>query len=87
MPDLARPAFARSTVPTAPLFVVIRDYGRLGLESVTDPNTTRASIAHDIATGQIDRVAYVIEVLPLEGTSREITDDIFELVVALKRAA
>lgn len=78
-------AAASKTVPTAPLYIVMRDFGKLGFESVTDPDMTRASIAGDIATGQIDRVAYVIEAFPLEGSSRDITDDIFE--AARKQAA
>jgi hypothetical protein len=64
--------------PDQSFFLVMRDFGKLGFESVTDPNATRESIVRDIASGQIDRVAYVIECNPVEGWSREITSDIKE---------
>lgn len=78
--------FSRSIIPSAPLFIVMRDFGpKLGFESVTDPNATRASIAADIVSGQIDRVAYVIEVDGRDGTSRDITDDVVADCAALAR--
>lgn len=61
-------------------FVVTRDYGKLGLESVTSPDTTRASIVRDIVSGEIDRVASVVEFNPVEGWSKDITDDIRDAV-------
>lgn len=77
--------FSRSILPAAPLFIVMRDFGKLGFESVTSPDATRESIANDIVTGQIDRVAYVIEVDGREGTSRDVTDEIISACVVLAR--
>lgn len=69
-------------------FIVMRDFGKLGFESVSDPDMTRDSIINDIATGQIDRVAYVIECNPVEGWSHDITDGINEAVAErIARAA
>lgn len=76
----------RKSVPTAPLYIVMQDFGKFGLESVTNPDMTRESIILDILGGQFNDILYVIEVLPLEGTSRDITDDITAEVDALKAA-
>jgi hypothetical protein len=64
-------------VPDQSLFIVMRDWGKLGFESVSEPEMTRESIAEDIAKGQIYNVAYVIECNPIEGWSKVITDEIF----------
>ncbi len=69
---LIRPA------PDQSLFIVMRDYGRLGMESVSDPDMTREGIVRDIVSGQIERVVYVIEVNAAEKWSRDITLSIFE---------
>jgi hypothetical protein len=37
--------------PDQSFFIVMRDFGKLGFESVTDPDMTRESIIHDIASG------------------------------------
>jgi hypothetical protein len=66
--------------PDQSFFIVTRDYGKLGFESVTDPDATRDSVINDIASGQIDRVAYVIECNPVEGWAHDITADINEAV-------
>lgn len=88
MPDprnanVAEPYWARPfKAPDQSFFIVTRDFGKLGFESVSDPDATRESIISDIATGQIDRVAYVIECNPVEGWSCDCTADIFESVAA-----
>lgn len=85
----ARP-FSLATVPNAPLYIVQRDFGAPGFESVTQPEMTREGIVADIVSGEIDRAAYVIEVYPLEGISRDITSDIVDEVerrLAMKIAA
>lgn len=71
------------------LFMVIRNFGDLGMESVTQPTDTRESIVKDIATGQTDRVVAVFELNPVEKWSRDITADIAEAVIMFnaKRAA
>lgn len=61
-------------------YIVTRDFGKLGFESVTDPHETRAEIIDSIVAGQIDRVVSVVEVFVTEWTSRDITDDIKEAV-------
>lgn len=68
--------FAKHQSFPGPLFLVIRDFGKLGFESVTHPEDTREGIVLDIASGQIDRVVAVIESNPSEGWSRDITDDV-----------
>ena len=65
-----------------PTYLVTRDFGKLGYESVSTPDDTRESIIGDIASGQIDRVVSVIEVFAVEGTARDITDDIRDAVEA-----
>ena len=69
------------------LFAVIRHFGDIGMESVTDPDATRDSIVSDIASGQIDRVVAVHEYNPVEKWSRDITADIAEAVTAVRQAA
>lgn len=73
--------FAQHNQFTNPRYEVIRDFGKLGFESVTDPEATKSSIIDDIATGQIDRVVSVTEIF--EDRARDITDDIKEAVLAL----
>lgn len=75
-------AFVQHRTFTLPLYIILRDFGKLGFESVSDPEATRASIIDDIASGQIDRVVSVIEVFADEGHSRDVTDDIREAVEA-----
>ncbi len=77
-----QPPFVQALVPVAPLYIVMRDFGKIGFESVSDPDATRASIISDIASGQIDRIAYVIELFPHEFSSRDITNEIYEAVHA-----
>jgi len=61
-------------------FVVTQSHGTHGHQSVTSPEDTRASIANDIATGQIerDRVVSVVEFNVSEGWCKDITDDILD---------
>lgn len=62
--------------PDAPLYVVMIDHGKLGLEAIVHPGTTQDEVVMDIANGQHDygSVAYVLEIL--EGKSRDITEDV-----------
>jgi hypothetical protein len=69
----------------APLYLVMRDYGRHGFEGVAYPETSKRNIIEDIQSGQIDRVVAVLEIF--EGRSRDITDDIREAVEAQREAA
>jgi len=71
--------------PDQSLFIVTRDFGKLGLESVTDPAATRETIINLIATHQIDRVAFVVECNPVEGWSRDITSDVLDAAEAAAR--
>lgn len=68
--------FAKHVSFISPLYLVVRDFGKLGFESVTHPEDTREGIILDIASGQLDRVVCVIECNPAEGWSRDITSDI-----------
>lgn len=80
----AKPHFAPRQRFDRSLFTVIRDYGKLGLESQPlEPTVTAEQIAADIASGQIDRVVAVIEFNPIEGWSSDITVSIAEQVDAL----
>jgi hypothetical protein len=80
-----QPRFAPHHPATGRFYVVTRDYGRLGRESVSDPEWTANSIVRDIAAGQLDRVS---QVLVLEdGVYADITDDIREAVEAQRVAA
>lgn len=73
------------TLPDHSLFIVMRDFGRHGLESVSEPDMTRDSLIADIATGQIEQpIVYIIECNPREGWSRDITADIAEAVEAVR---
>lgn len=69
----------RASPPDQSLYIVMRDWGKLGLESVTEPDMTRESIAHDIRKGQIYAVVYVIECNPVEGWARDVTAEINEM--------
>lgn len=81
----------RRTLPPAPpkfdrsLFVVMRDFGAIGLESVCRPEEGRAEIIADIASGQIDRVVAVFEFNPVEGWSRNVTSEIADFVEQARR--
>lgn len=66
------------------LYMVVRHFGDLGMESHTNPDDTRESIVADIVTGQIDRVVAVIEVNPVEGWSRNCTAEIKDMVEVTK---
>jgi hypothetical protein len=79
------PRFAPHHSFDAPLYLVMRDYGRHGFEGVAYPETSKRNIIEDIQSGQIDRVVAVIEIF--EGRSRDITDDIREAVEAQQREA
>lgn len=73
-------AFAQHRTFPRPIYLVLRDFGKLGIESVTDPSDTRETIIRDIATQQIDRVVSVIEI---DGsTASDITDEIRSAVEA-----
>jgi hypothetical protein len=75
-----------TAAPDRSLFIITRDFGALGLESVTDPNATLGSIINDIATGQIDRVAFIVECNAHEGWSKDCTDDILDAAEDAARA-
>ena len=68
-------------------FVVTRDYGKNGFESVSHPEWTRESIIRDIIEGQVDRVVSVVEFNSVEGWSNDITDDIRMSVIARQAVA
>ena len=69
-----------------PIYVVLRDFGKLGIEGVTDPSDTRETIINDIASGQIDRVISVTEIIGSEAS--DITEIIRDAVEArVQRAA
>lgn len=72
--------FAKHQSFDHPQYIVTRDFGKLGLESVSDPHETRAELIDTIVSGQIDRVVSIIEVFAVEGSARDITDDIREEV-------
>lgn len=75
------PAFFPHTVRfDRSLYTVIRHFGDLGMESVTNPDVTREDIVADIATGQLDRVVSVIEFNPVEGWCRDCTHEVKDMV-------
>lgn len=63
--------FATHRTFDRPLYLVFRDHGKLGLESVSDPSDTRETIIRDIYSQQIDRVVSVIEIV--HGQASDIT--------------
>lgn len=78
--------FAPHRTFTAPVYLVTRDFGKLGFEAVSDPEATLSSIVDDISRGQIDRVVSVTEIH--EGIAIDITDAVRDLVEeTLRRAA
>lgn len=70
--------FAPHRTFDASSFVVTRDFGPLGCESVSHPEWTLRSIIRDIIELQIDRVVSVVEFNPVEGWSKDITDSVRE---------
>lgn len=64
--------FATHRTFDQPLYLVIRDFGKIGLESVSDPSDTRETIIRDIYSQQIDRVVSVIEIV--DGQASDITE-------------
>lgn len=70
------------TANTAPLFFVEIDYGKLGKSfRETDRNTSsRDQVVADILSGELDCVIKVLEIFEDEGTCRDVTEDIAQLV-------
>lgn len=66
------------TVPDQTLYFVQCDYGRIGKAFVeTDPDkNSRLQVIADIFTGQIERPVQILECNPVEGTCRDVTEDI-----------
>lgn len=81
------PRFAKHQSFDCSQFVVTRDFGALGLESVMHPEATMNSVAFDIVAGQIDRVVSVVEFNVVEGWARDITDDIRDAVRGKREVA
>ena len=68
-----------------PVYVVLRDFGKLGIEGVTDPSDTRETIINGLINQQIDRVTCILEIY--EGRSTDVTDDFREAVIARQAVA
>lgn len=66
------PRFATHRTFDRPLYLVFRDYGKLGIESVSDPSDTRETIISEITSQQIDRVVSVVEIV--DGQATDITE-------------
>lgn len=81
--------FAKHQTFDRPQYIVTRDFGKLGLESVTHPEDCRDTIVEELISGQIDRVVSIIEVFAVEGTAHDITEDVRSEVEArlIERAA
>jgi hypothetical protein len=79
-------AYQRKRTWDRSLFVVMRDFGKIGMESVTNPEMTRESLIADIASGQIDRVVLVTELNPVEGWASDITSDVLDAAEAIVSA-
>lgn len=65
-------------------FVAYNSCGKFGIEAVSDPSHTRADVIENIRRGELafDNVVKVLELNPVEGWSRDITDDILAEVAA-----
>lgn len=86
MPAPRNTPFAPPRTFTEPVYLVLRDFGKLGFQAVADPEATLSSVIHEIVTGEIDRVVSVTEIH--EGRASDITDQVRDLVhETLKRAA
>jgi len=68
-------------------FVVMIDYGRKGMEAVTDPNITRRSMIDRIVTGEddIETIAWVHEIDDPGDGQRIVTTDITHEVLSEAR--
>lgn len=60
-------------------FCCYNSCGKFGIEAVSDPSHTRADVIENIRRGELgfDDVRKVFEFNPVEGWSRDITDDIW----------
>lgn len=67
--------------PSFSYFVVMRDFGRRGLEAVVDPEVTRCEVIARIASGEYDRVRFIHEV-----RDGEICDVTAEIMAELEAA-
>lgn len=65
-----------NTAPDRPFFVVMADYGKLGLEAIVSPDMTRTDVVNTILSGEFAKIAYVHEYNPAEGHARDITEDL-----------
>lgn len=61
-----------SNFPT--YFVVMRDHGKLGREAIVDPEHTRRKVIDLIASGELDNVIFVHEIV--DGLAVDVTDEI-----------
>lgn len=67
--------------PEAPLYIVMIDYGRAGLEASVIPGTSFKQIVREVLGGQFENIAYIHELR--DWRQSDITADVARAVLAL----
>jgi hypothetical protein len=73
--------------PNHSYFVVMRDYGKRGMEAVVDPEITRAGVVGRLKSGEWDRVVFIHHVV--DGLVEDVTDELIdhaEILAEMERA-
>lgn len=60
----------------APVYMVMRDFGKNGLEGLCYPEHTLRKVADLYRAGEWDNVVKIIEINEAEGTCRDVLEDI-----------
>jgi len=66
-------------------YVVMRDFGRLGLEASIDPEITRREVISRLRSTEYDRVVFIHHIH--DGVCEDVTDDVLAEAGALEEVA
>jgi hypothetical protein len=62
--------------PNHSYFVVMRDYGRCGMEAVVDPEITAAGVIERIKSGEWDKIVFIHRIS--DGLVEDVTDELID---------
>lgn len=71
---------------TALSHMVVRDFGKLGLEGVYEPGLSFQSLVEDVRDGQYENIHHILALDPEEGICRDVTDDVAEALLKFPEA-
>ena len=62
--------------------LVVRDFGKLGLEGIYEPGLSFQSLVEDVRDGQYEDIHHILALDLEEGTCRDVTEDVAEALLA-----